>query len=78
MPTKNPRLAAVVEKPLVVWLKRRARAQGISVSLVVRDILREAYAQEEDIYWSREGEQRGKSFKRSEAVAHKHAWGKGG
>jgi len=78
MPTKNPRLAAVVEKPLVVWLKKRAKKQGISVSLVVRDILREAYEQEEDIYWSKEAAKREKTFKRAEAVSHKQAWGKGG
>lgn len=74
MPAKNPRLTTVVEKPLYVWLKKRAKRQGISVSLLMRDLLREVYEQEEDIYWSRKAEERLKTFDRKKAVSHEDAW----
>jgi hypothetical protein len=76
MPAKNPRLTTVVEKPIYVWLKKRAKKQGISVSLLMRDLLREVYEQEEDIYWSRAGDKRLGSFDRKKALSHKEAWAK--
>jgi len=76
MPTKNPRLTAVVEKPLYQWLKKSARQEGTSVSTRVRDLLREARELEEDRLLARIGEERMKTFDRRSALTHEEVWGK--
>ncbi len=76
MPAKNPRLTAVVEKPLYRWLKESARRKGISLSLRLRDLVKEAYEEEEDIFWSREGEERRKTFDPKTALTHEQVFGK--
>jgi predicted DNA-binding protein len=76
MAAKNPRLTAVVEKPLYQWLKKVSRKRGVSLSLLVRDILREAYEREEDVYWAREGEERLATFDRKKALSHDEVWEK--
>ncbi len=48
MPAKNPRLMVVLDPPLHGWVLERARAEGISASLKVRDLLKEAYETYED------------------------------
>jgi len=58
MAAKNPRVIAVLEKPLYQRIKQAARAQGISLSAKVRDLLREAMELEEDAYRVNEGEKR--------------------
>ena len=37
MPAKNPRISSVIDLGLWKWLRAKAKHQGISVSLVVRD-----------------------------------------
>jgi hypothetical protein len=76
MPSKNPRLTAVVEKPLYQWIKESARKEGTSVSTRVRDLLREARELEEDRFLARVGEARLKSFNRRAAKTHEEVWGK--
>jgi len=76
MPTKNPRLTAVLEKPLYRWLQKRARREGVSLSLLVRDLLREAYEREEDAYWVKIGEERLQTYDPDKAYTHEQAWGK--
>lgn len=74
MPAKNPRLTAVIDKALMAWLRRRAQAQGISVSLVVRDILARVRDEDEERFWSAAGEGRLDSFVRADALPHEIAW----
>jgi predicted DNA-binding protein len=76
MPAKNPRLTTVVEKSVHHWLKENARKRGVSISWLMRDILREAYEREEDMYLAREGEERLKTFNRREALTDEQVWGK--
>ena len=76
MPTKNPRLTAVLEKPLYHWLRQKAKHDGISLSLVVRDLLREAYEREEDAYWVKAGEERLKTYDPKKALTDEQVWGK--
>jgi hypothetical protein len=76
MPAKNPRLTTVLEKPLYVWLRESARKQGISLSLLMRDLVRDAYERDEDIFWAKEGEERLSDFNRRAAKSHDEAWGK--
>jgi len=76
MPAKNPRLTMVVEKPLYRWLKKSAREKGVSLSLLLRDMVKDAYEQEEDIFWAREGEARRKTFDPKTALTHEEVFGK--
>jgi predicted ATP-grasp superfamily ATP-dependent carboligase len=73
MPAKNPRVSAVVDKALMKWLRSKADDQGISVSLIVRDILMRVRDEEEERYWAAAGEERLESFARGEAVEHDDA-----
>jgi predicted ATP-grasp superfamily ATP-dependent carboligase len=74
VPAKNPRVSAVVDKALMKWLRSKADDQGISVSLIVRDILMRVRDEEEERYWVAAGEERLESFSRAEAVEHDDAW----
>ncbi len=75
MPAKNPRISAVVDTGLWKWLRAKAKQEGISLSLVVRDILMRVRAEEEEEYWAASGEERLDSFSRDEAVPHDDVWG---
>ncbi|HSN53782.1 MAG TPA: hypothetical protein VLT32_03880 [Candidatus Sulfomarinibacteraceae bacterium] len=75
MPAKNPRVSAVVDKTLMKWLRSKSDDQGISVSLIVRDILMRVRDEEEEQYWAAAGEERLERFSRTEAVEHDDAWG---
>ncbi len=76
MPSKNPRLTAVVEKPLYRRLKESAQREGISMSTRVRDLLIQALEWEEDRFWVREADRRMKTFDRRKALSHEQVWGK--
>jgi len=76
MAAKNPRLITVLEKPLYERIKQAARAEGLSLSAKVRDLLREAMELEEDAYWAGEGEKRLATFDRSKALTHEQVWKK--
>ncbi len=74
MPAKNPRISAVVDIGLWKWLRLQAERKGISVSLVVRDILMRVRDEEEERYLAAAGEERLESFSRDEAIGHDDAW----
>jgi len=75
MPAKNPRISAVVDVGLWRWLRSKAKTEGISVSLIVRDILMRVRDEEEEQYWAAAGEERLDSFSRDEALRHEDVWG---
>ncbi len=75
MPAKNPRISAVVDVGIFRWLRSKAKREGISVSLVVRDILIRVRAEEEEQYWSAAGEERLDTFSRDDALGHDDVWG---
>ena len=74
MPAKSPRITTVVDEELAQWLKQRSEDEGRSVSLVVRDIIAKYYADEEERFWAKEGENRLESFDPRTAVSHEDAW----
>lgn len=49
MPVKNPRINVVLEKPLFASLRRLASRDGVSLSLKVRDLVRKALRQQQDL-----------------------------
>ena len=74
MPTTNPRLNVVLEPNLYKMLSKLARKQGISLSLLARDLLKEALELREDIYWNEEAAKREKTFSYKKALSHKDIW----
>ncbi len=75
MPTKNPRVNVVLEKPLYESVRRLAKKEDVSLSLKIRDLVRQALEAEEDAALAQFAEERAKSFKRSRALTHKQVWG---
>lgn len=75
MPTKNPRVNVVLEKPLYDSVRRLAEKEDVSLSLKIRDLVRAALEAEEDAALAKFAEEREKSFKRSRALTHKQVWG---
>jgi hypothetical protein len=74
MPVKNPRINVVLEKPLYHTIECLAKREGVSLSLKVRDLVREALETEEDVALSAFAEERERTFKKSKALRHHEVW----
>jgi hypothetical protein len=74
MPTTNPRINVVLDKDLYREVKAQAKAQGISLSLKIRDLVAEALNLGEDKLWLSKAEERQRTFKESEALTHEEVW----
>lgn len=74
MPTKNPRINVVLEKPLYRNIEHLAKREGISLSLKVRDLIKEALEIEEDIALVRFAERREKTFDKKKSLRHEEVW----
>lgn len=74
MPTNNPRVNVVLEPPLFRLLKELAERDEISISMKVRDLVREALELTEDAYWTKVAKKRKSSFNRKTALSHKEVW----
>lgn len=68
----------VLETPLHRWLRRLAKVEGLSISMKLRDLVREAHDSYEDRYWSKAGGKRLKSAKPSKLISHDSFWKKAG
>jgi len=75
MPTKHPRVNVVLEKPLYESVRRLAEREKISLSLKVRDLVREALEAEEDAALAEFAEERERIFRPSRGLTHKQVWG---
>ncbi|MBM4421695.1 MAG: hypothetical protein FJ034_08990 [Chloroflexi bacterium] len=76
MPTKNPRVNVVLERPLYDALGRAARREGSSLSTKARDLLREALEAHEDLALAEIAEARARTFVRSTSLTHDQVWGR--
>jgi hypothetical protein len=74
MPVKNPRINVVLEKPLYAMIERLASREGISLSLKVRDLVKEALEMEEDIALAAVAEKRERTFSKAKALKHSEVW----
>jgi predicted DNA-binding ribbon-helix-helix protein len=74
MPLKNPRINVVLEKPLYSAIEKLASRDGVSLSLKVRDLVKEALEIEEDIALSSLAEKREKTLNRSKTLRHHEVW----
>ncbi len=75
MPTKNPRVNVVLEKPLYNSVRRLAEKEDVSLSIKIRDMVRQALEAEEDSALAEFAEDREKTFTRSSGVTHRQTWG---
>jgi predicted DNA-binding protein len=75
MPARNPRVNVVLEKPLYEAVSHLAKEEGVSLSTLVRDLVKEAIEIREDIDLARFAEAREKTLRRSRAISHKDVWG---
>ena len=74
MPTKNPRIHVVLEKPLYESIRRLAKEEDISLSLKIRDLVKEALEAEEDAALADFAQEREQTFRRSRSQSHKRVW----
>lgn len=74
MPTKNPRVNVVLERPLYDALGRLARREGASLSTKARDLLRDALEAYEDLALAKIAEERERTLIRAAALTHDEVW----
>ena len=74
MPAKNPRVNVVLEKPLYTTVERLAKRDGVSLSLKLRDLVKEALEIEEDVALGQFAASREKTFARKKSLTHDEVW----
>ena len=74
MSTKHPRLNVVIEPDLYKIIYHLSKKEGLSMSLVARDLLREALVIYEDLYWAKEAEAREQTFLRKKPLTHREIY----
>lgn len=74
MPTKNPRINVVVDPPLYELIRQLAEKQGVSMSLVTRDLIKEALEMEEDVALGQLAGEREASYDKDTALSHEDIW----
>lgn len=74
MPAKNPRINIVVERPLYTTIHDMAEDSGISMAMVVRDLIRDALELKEDAALAVFADERMNSFDRGKALSHEEVW----
>ena len=74
MPAKKPRLNIVVEPPLYSAMQDLATSEGVSMSTVARDLIREAIDLREDAALTALADTRIKTFDKKEALTHNDVW----
>lgn len=74
MPTKLPRLNVVMESETYKAIEKLAKREHMSLSLVARDLIREALMVYEDAYWVKEAEQRESTLFKDKTLSHREVW----
>ena len=74
MATKLPRINVVTEPYIYQAIRKLAKKEGLSMSLVTRDLIREALLIYEDAYWAKEAQTRERTFVRQKALKHNEVW----
>jgi len=74
MSTRNPRLNVVLEPTLYGTVRHLAKREGTSLSLMARDLIKEAVELYEDMHWQEAARNRDKTFSRRHALSHKDIW----
>lgn len=75
MPSTNPRINVVCEKPLYAAIARIATRDGASLSSVAHDLLLESLELREDVALAKVADQRAASFDRKAALTAEQVFG---
>ena len=74
MPATNPRVNVVLEEPVYQGLRRWAKRDGVSLSLKVRDLVKDALEAEEDRALAQLADARVRTRGRKNSLTHAQAW----
>ncbi len=74
MPTKNPRLIVTLEPGLYAKVKSISKANGTTLSMAARDLIREGCEDIEDLGLSALADKRIKSSKSRRWLSHGEVW----
>ena len=74
MPTKKPRINIVVEPLLYSAMRDIATREGVSLSAIARDLIRESIELREDVALADFADARMKTFNRKKALSHDDLW----
>ena len=74
MPTKNPRVNVILEKPLYDRVRKLAGKEQISLSLKIWDLVREVLEAQEDEELEKFAEKRAQTSQRDQALTHQEIW----
>jgi metal-responsive CopG/Arc/MetJ family transcriptional regulator len=74
MPTTKPRINVILEEPLYETVEQLAERDGMSLSLKVRDLVKEALEIREDIALTYLAEERDETFRKSKSLRHDEVW----
>jgi hypothetical protein len=74
MPTKNPRVNIVVEPTLYGAMRDLATIQGVSMSTLARDLIREVMELREDAALGALADERMKTFDIKGTLSHEDTW----
>ncbi len=74
MPTKNPRVNVVLDEQLYDAVSELSQGYGVSMSMVMRDLVREAVEIREDLALAQIADQRDLSFEKDTALSHEEVW----
>ncbi|MEK7448409.1 MAG: antitoxin, RHH family protein [Planctomycetota bacterium] len=74
MSVKAPNLNVKLEPGLYQTLNRLARREKISLSLMARDLIKEALEIYEDMYWQKEVQKRDRTFSYKKSLSHDETW----
>ena len=75
MATKNPRLNIVLEPALMKGVGHLAKAQGVSLSTMARDLIKESLETYEDGQWQKIAQKREATFSHKKSLSHDEVWG---
>ena len=74
MPAKNPRINVVVERPIYAAIHDLAEESGVSMAMIVRDLIKEALELKEDVALSALADERMRTLDRSKLLSHDEVW----
>jgi hypothetical protein len=74
MPTKNPRINVAVDESIYSTIETLAKEKGVSMSMVTRDLIKEALEIYEDAFLLDFAEEREKTFDKEKLISHEEAW----
>ena len=74
MPTKNPRINVALEKPIYSLIERMAQERGLSLSMVTRDLVREALEIHEDTVLVSVADERVAALAGRKTLTHAEVW----